>query len=167
MKYNTLLRYTILVPGTIKLKNNTNQINSTIITKVFFHFVQKNDYHHRSIPKGITRLLWYLFLQVSGKPSSIKHSVKHLVHQSFLSHFEVSSRCCKIFMHHSHQPCTTSLLASNVSQQAMALHPMRTGFEVPLCLHQGRSQLIPFGACHRVHAHHVTGHLMHQACPKA
>ena len=51
-RYNTLLGYTVLVLGTITLKNNTNQINSRILTKVFFPFVQKNDYHHRPIPRG-------------------------------------------------------------------------------------------------------------------
>ena len=40
-RYNTLLRYTVLVLGTSKFRNNTNQINSRNLTKAFFHFVQK------------------------------------------------------------------------------------------------------------------------------
>ena len=49
-RYNTLLGYTVLVLGTSKFRNDANKINSRILTKVFFHFLQKNDDHHLSIP---------------------------------------------------------------------------------------------------------------------
>ena len=45
-RYSTLFGYMTLVLGTIKLKNNTNQKNSSILNKVFLHFVQKNNNHH-------------------------------------------------------------------------------------------------------------------------
>ena len=50
--YNTLFGYTLLVLGKIELKDNTNQINLIILTKAFFHFVQKNNNHHQPIPRG-------------------------------------------------------------------------------------------------------------------
>ena len=56
VRYNTLLGYTVLVLGIVKFRNNTNQINSRILTKTFFHFVQKNDDHHRPIPRGSSTL---------------------------------------------------------------------------------------------------------------
>ena len=46
VRYRTLLGYTILVLGTNKFKNNTNQINSRILIKAFFHLMHKNEYHH-------------------------------------------------------------------------------------------------------------------------
>ena len=55
-RYNTFLGYKVLVLGTSKFINNTNKINSRILTKAFFHFVQKNDDHHRSIPRGSSTL---------------------------------------------------------------------------------------------------------------
>ena len=55
-RYTTLSWYTVLVLGTSKFRNNTNQINSRFLTKVFFHFMQKNDDHHRLILRGSSTL---------------------------------------------------------------------------------------------------------------
>ena len=73
-----LLGYTVLVLGTIKLKNNTNHINSRSLTKVFFHFLQKKDYHHQPIPRGNSTFQNWLLITVTNLLIKFIESVNEL-----------------------------------------------------------------------------------------